>query len=306
MTGPDYEFTQTLFRGYKHDIMRLKDYLDSASKRYELSEIEEDIFEIKLIDVELTQGLVPKFPSLRATGMREVFRRATIEVWYSESGHPDCTDEEEVGCFNPDAEGGDARWEWEYDMMDDIECSFDWDDEFIEIDYKYPFRKQWNSKDFVTEIDGKYYRKKRNAQYDERVEAYENDDDLKWFSVKYNNPLLDSILVKYHYKSAKFNDPDCIDNLEEKIPNYAGVTSLDQFTATLIAALLAFGSADDGFESEVREKQNTIAKEFVFIDGSSLEDTDWEEDEDGLCEGYDFKLKDGNYYAQFRTCPGGW
>ena len=301
----DYSYTQTRFRGYRSDVMRLKDYLESLRKRYDLFEVGDDVFEIKIVAEDSSPTIVSRFRALRATGMRENFRNAAVNVWFSESGHPDFTDDTDVGEFCPEAEGGDYRWAWEYDMMENVSCGFDWDG-WIAVDYSYPYKKQWDNKEYVTEIDGKMY-KRKNSQNDERVVAYNNDEDSKAFYVEYKNPLLESILQKYNYKSTHFEDPCNIKSLFEKIPNYAGVTSVDKFTATLIAALLAFGSADNGFEDEIRKNQGAIAKDFTYIDGTSQEDTDWIADSyDGLCEGYDFKMKDGKYYAEFRTCPGGW
>lgn len=160
------------------------------------------------------------------------------------------------------------------------------------------------------------------------------------FNITFKNALLEEILEKYHYKFdvndeyfwrniigcdfeteleiareelgddfelAELGDdfgeqsPFCF-CLHSPIRNYAGVTKVEELTATLIAAYALLGKGDDGLFEELDRRVDEISKTFTDIEGSSLEGEigiDW-------WEGYDFELKDGAYKAKYRCCYGEW
>ena len=144
---------------------------------------------------------------------------------------------------------------------------------------------------------------------DSRIAAYfkeGNGNEFKLFNMKYSNPVLEDILNRYNYSSDSI-EPFNIQFLEDVIPGYSGVKTLQELTHTLISALVSFGNGKDGLEEALEKEFNNIVNSFVSIEGASQETFDETKfDYEGEADGYDFSLKDGNYVAKYRKCVGGW
>lgn len=140
-----------------------------------------------------------------------------------------------------------------------------------------------------------------------RVKAYyDSNDEFKCFSCKYQNPILENILIKYNYSSEILEDPTDIGFLEERIPDYNGVQTIEELTSTLISALISFGKADEGLEKELINRKVEIQKAFISIEGTSQETMDSEKGEYFLVDGFDFEMTNGKYSSSYRQCDGGW
>ena len=161
---------------------------------------------------------------------------------------------------------------------------------------------------------------------EERKREYYRIGDLgeedKLFVCKYDNPVIKEILQKYHYKSSDITNPFDF-TLYRRIPNYVGVKTIDNLVTTLINALVAYGSADEGFNSELVRRSDDIIKSFKIIDGTTQETylgrgvdpeqmSDWDVRadpdfvEEDAFDGYDFVLKKGKYKATYRIGWSGW
>ena len=161
--GKQYEYIQSRFRGYEQEIKKLKSHLDSIPQDYECFEVKNGVYELRLSMDANTADLIEKFPTLKATGLREDFKNSVVDVWLSLSGYPVINECEEAGYFDGEYEDGDARWEFEYDMMERVRCKFEHSamEETVSVDYSYPsdFKKLWNDSEYVLEQQGKYYKK---------------------------------------------------------------------------------------------------------------------------------------------------
>lgn len=225
----------------------------------------------------------------------------------------------------------------EIKSMDEIKCITISGDEENYVEYLRTFYYNRSRKNYVGIVDGMEFEKDGSSggdlcfstsgckmvyrgeayedeeDYDtltteERIEAYHSqaeEDLLCGFSIKYKNKVIDEILKDYHYKSDTFKNAFKIDCLCKKIPNYVGVKDIESMTATLISALISFGEGDEGFEEELNNRKDEIVKSFSEIEGTSQETCD-DDIGDGLSDGYDFELKNGEYEATYRTCDGGW
>ena len=148
------------FRGFAVEVAKLKRYAkQNGIHIFWDGSVSEDIWEIRVVANEKTMDLIERFPALKATGLAEDWWQQAVYVMYSESGFSGITDMEFGGYFDKRHEGGDGRWEWEYDMMEPINVSFTWlqtgDEE--EVRYRYPFRGKWERSQYVRELDGKIY-----------------------------------------------------------------------------------------------------------------------------------------------------
>ena len=161
--GKQYEYAQSRFRGYESEIEKLRSYLDAIPEHYEYLEVENGVFEIRLSRDASIAGIIEKFPALKATGLREDFRHSVVEVWISLSGYSVINECDEAGCFDGEYEDGDARWAYEYDMMEKIRCKFDHSrmEQVVSVNYSYPayLKKLWNDLNYVVDFNGKYYKK---------------------------------------------------------------------------------------------------------------------------------------------------
>lgn len=135
----------------------------------------------------------------------------------------------------------------------------------------------------------------------DRIKAYleADDEDEKWFQIKWCNSVLKEILEKNHYVSNEIEDICEFDTIE-KISDYAGVTDVDVLTSTLISMYLHLGTADKGFSEELHRRKQEIIQAFSFIEGNSQEGFYFHEEyEEDVFDGYDFELKFGVYAAKY-------
>ena len=137
----------------------------------------------------------------------------------------------------------------------------------------------------------------------DRIKAYNSKQKAGRFSASFYNPVIISILQKYKYKPF-FNNINSQEVIlsGKKIPQYAGVQTLDEFTSTLINIYISFGLADNGFEEELMAKQKDIANAFSYIEGVSYETTLDKNDLDKIASAYNLKLENNNraYEEDFR------
>ena len=148
------------FRGLLLEVAKLKRY----AKRNDITITSEQVLsdqirEIRVIADGKTMDLIEQFPALKATGLVEHWWRQQVYVVYSESGFSGITEMEFAGYFDRRHEGGDGRWEWEYDMMEPVHVHFDWlqtGDEETVI-YRYPFTSKWKRDFYVREENGIIY-----------------------------------------------------------------------------------------------------------------------------------------------------
>lgn len=151
------------FRGLLPEISKLKQYIRQqnihASAAFAVSD---QIWEIWVIAEEKTMDLIEKFPALKVTGLIERWFQQEVYTVYSGSGFPGISEMAFGGYFDRRQEGGDARWEWEYDMMQPIHVKFEWmqTGEPETVSYRYPFAAKWNDTIYTREENGLIYVKK--------------------------------------------------------------------------------------------------------------------------------------------------
>ena len=60
------------------------------------------------------------------------------------------------GYFDRRHEGGDGRWEWEYDMMEPVNVKFEWlqTGGWERVSSNYPFADVWNQHAYTREQNG--------------------------------------------------------------------------------------------------------------------------------------------------------
>jgi hypothetical protein len=121
--------------------------------------VSEEVSEIRVIAESATVTLIEKFPALKATGLVENWDKYWghgIYVAYSESGYSVITDFAYAGEFEGHHDGGDGRWEWEYDMMEPVDVRFSrlQANAVEEVHYRYPFRSKWERNYYVREVNG--------------------------------------------------------------------------------------------------------------------------------------------------------
>lgn len=148
------------FRGFAVEVAKLKRYVKQNDIHISWDgSVSEDIREIRVVADDKTMELIEKFPALKVTGLAEHWWQQEVYVMYSESGYAGISHMEFGGYFDKRHEGGDGRWEWEYDMMEPVNVRFIWlqtgDEE--EVRYRYPFRSKWERNEYVRETDGKIY-----------------------------------------------------------------------------------------------------------------------------------------------------
>ena len=151
---------QFRFRGLTVEVAKLKRYAKQNDIDIVWDGLVTDrIREIRVIADDKTMDLIEKFPALKATGLAEEWWQQEVYVVYSESGFAGITQIVRGGYFDRRHEGGDGRWEWEYDMMDRINVSFQWmqtgDIEYVS--YRYPFAGVWNNGTYTREENGLIY-----------------------------------------------------------------------------------------------------------------------------------------------------
>lgn len=148
------------FRGLLPEIAKLKQYLKQNGIwiSAEVS-VSDRVREIRVIAYEKTMDLIEKFPALKVTGLAEHWFRQQVYVMYSESGFRGITKMQFGGSFDRRHDGGDGRWEWEYDMMEPVNVCFTWLQTGGEerVSYRYPFGELWKRACYVRERDGTLY-----------------------------------------------------------------------------------------------------------------------------------------------------
>lgn len=170
------------------------------------------------------------------------------------------------------------------------------------IDYQFGYDDDEDYDDYSEFEDAQEPKGSRIVAYFKKG----NDNELKFFRIKYANPVLEDILNSFDYSSNKI-EPFNIQYLEDIIPGYSGVKTLQELTHTLISALVTFGTGKVGLEETLEKEFNSIVNGFVSIEGTSQETFDKTKcNFDGEADGYDFSLNDGNYVAKYRKCVGGW
>lgn len=148
------------FRGLLPEIAKLKKHLSRneihVSSAFAVSD---QIWEVRVIADGKTMDLIEKFPALKVTGLAEQWFRQEVYVMYSESGCSGITQMEFGGYFDRRHDGGDGRWEWEYDMMEPVNVRFTWlqTGGKERVSYRYPFADLWDRDCYVREHDGQIY-----------------------------------------------------------------------------------------------------------------------------------------------------
>lgn len=152
------------FRGFAAEVAKLKRYAKQNGIHISWDgSVSEDIREIWVVADDKTMDLIEKFPALKATGLAEEWWRQEVYVMYSESGFAGITDMEFGGYFDRRHEGGNGRWEWEYDMMEPVNVKFEWlqTGGWERVSYNYPFADDWNRNEYTREQNGLIYLKKQ-------------------------------------------------------------------------------------------------------------------------------------------------
>lgn len=148
------------FRGLAVEVAKLKRYAKQNDIHISWDgSVTEEIREIRVIAQWKTMDLIERFPALKVTGLAEHWPNQVVYVIYSESGFSGITKTGYGGYFDKRHDGGDGRWEWEYDMMERVNVTFQWlqtgDDEHVS--YRYPFEKEWNLDNYTREMGGSIY-----------------------------------------------------------------------------------------------------------------------------------------------------
>lgn len=155
------------FRGLAVEVAKLKRYAKENNIHISWDgSVSEDIRELWVIAEEKTMELIEKFPALKATGLAEEWWRQEVYVMYSESGFDGITKMAFGGYFDRRHDGGDGRWEWEYDMMEDIKVRFEWMQTggWEQVSYHYPFTVEWNKNTYTRERNGLIYTREPAAR----------------------------------------------------------------------------------------------------------------------------------------------
>lgn len=148
------------FRGFVPEIEKLRNYLkENSLKDYAEFTVSDQIREIRIVADGKTMDLIEKFPALKVTGLAEHWPSQVVYVVYSKSGFSGITETHSGGYFDGRHECGDGRWEWEYDMMERVNVTFEWlqSGETARVSYRYPFEKEWNWNNYTREVDGRIY-----------------------------------------------------------------------------------------------------------------------------------------------------
>ena len=148
------------FRGLAAEVAKLKRYAKQNDIHISWDGfVSDDIREIRVIADEKTMDLIERFPALKVTGLAEEWWQQEVHVIYSESGFAGITNMEFGGYFDRRHDGGDGRWEWEYDMMKPVNVQFEWmqTSEWERVSYCYPFTADWNRNIYTREQDGLIY-----------------------------------------------------------------------------------------------------------------------------------------------------
>ena len=157
-------------KGYINEINKCKEYLIKNNIKLENEKfIRRTISEISVLAGEKTLEIIKMFPLLKMTCFYEDWAYRNVDIIYSESGFNSITASEFCGYFDKRADGGNGRWNWEYEITDDIELTYQdiQTGEKVRVRYSFPYKKEWKQDDYVFEIDGEYYYKKNENKQEE-------------------------------------------------------------------------------------------------------------------------------------------
>lgn len=180
----NYSFCEFRFRGLKPEIEKLRKYIEENNvgytsevdifgvKPYKYLDVSDTVGEIRIAADIKTPELIEKFPALRATGIVESWSEGRAYPMLSESGFPVATKMGYGTYFDGNAECGDGRWDWEYDLLESVRTTWiDMDTgESVSISYQYPYQKEWDSDRYSLEVDGKIYIMPGNPESDFEIE----------------------------------------------------------------------------------------------------------------------------------------
>ena len=161
------------FRGFVPEIEKLRMYLkENGMENYTEISVSDQIQELRVIAGKKTMDLIEKFPALKVTGLAEHWPNQVVYVIYSESGFSGITKKSFGGYFDKRHDGGDGRWEWEYDMMERVNVAFTWlqTGEDQRVSYWYPYENEWNRDNYTREVEGRIYVQKVQTSSDFEVE----------------------------------------------------------------------------------------------------------------------------------------
>jgi len=157
-------------KGYLNEINKCKEYLKENNIKIESEKKSKNsIYEIAVEAGDRTLEIINRFPLLKMACFYEDWSFRNVDIVYSESGFPTITDSQFCGYFDKRADGGDGRWNWEYDVTDNIDIAYRdiQTGENIKVSYVFPYKKEWSKDDYVLEIDGEYYYKKNETEQEE-------------------------------------------------------------------------------------------------------------------------------------------
>ena len=188
----------------------------------------------------------------------------------------------------------------------DVFCSSMYEDAYWPEEVHYVNGANFND----SLADNKVLESIQEPDYESLFKDYDSlevypKESMKYFYVSFDNPIFQEILHKYNYSSEWLPRPNEFCLLEEIIPGYKGVRTIEEFVASFIGAILSFGDSDAGLDVELNTRTQEIIEGFVAIDGTSSE-YEYEHDDDILVTGYDFNLVDGVFSSKFRGGVGGW
>ena len=168
-------FSNGVARGPESDLRKLMDVYHHYNTKLTKTKIP-NIFELSLKDFfdyypgsAYLNDVIKKFPTLKIAGFIEDWSCGEVHVAYSESGYGFVTDTRFAGTFDTKA---DWSWHWEHgptdtikDRSPDIRTGI-----MHNVSYSFPFKKQWDSNNYVVEKDGKTYLLKAKAGKPQKVD----------------------------------------------------------------------------------------------------------------------------------------
>lgn len=140
--------------------------------------------------------VIKKFPELKITGFIEDWSCGEVYVAFSESGYEYVTEQKFAGKFDTKA---DWNWQWEYgptdtinDRSPDIRTGI-----MNNINYSFPFRKQWESNNYVVKKAGKNYLLKAKAGMPQKVALPFDSKELWRLNTQGVTNIRDAYIAEY-------------------------------------------------------------------------------------------------------------
>lgn len=248
-------------KGHVDEINKCKEYLLKNNLVIQDEKIKKQnkIKEITVCAGDKTVEIINSFPLLKMACFYEGWSnkyRCQVIVVYSESGFNDITNSEFCGYFDGCADGGDGRWNWEYDVTDNINIQYEdiATGEKVQVNYKFPYREAWRKDDYVLEIDGEYYYLKNDVIQEE-------------FKIK------NGVLVKYCGYGGNVIIPDSVTEFDWEKNVFKGnhkITSVKIPSSLTEIPFYAFAKCSMLKEVKIEEGVETIGTS-AFKDCSKLE-----------------------------------